>query len=67
MRHESFDLESAFRTATGPVSKLASPKALGDCYLVAVSRLAEATLVAFDRGLASTCKKARQPLTLLET
>jgi predicted nucleic acid-binding protein len=42
-------------------------KALGDCYLFAVSRIADATLVTFDRGLASTCRKARQPVALLET
>ena len=65
MRLESSDLEAAFRTATRAVSRMASPKALGDCYLMAVSRINDATLVTFDRGLASECRKARQPVVLL--
>lgn len=67
MRLDSFDLEAAFRAATEPVSKQSSPKALGDCYLLAASNVADATLVTFDRGLASACKKASQPVKLLET
>jgi hypothetical protein len=31
---------------------------VADCYLLAVSRIADATLLTFDRGLASTCRKA---------
>jgi hypothetical protein len=41
-------------------------KALGDCYLLAVSHVMDATLVTFDQGLASACRKARQPVRLLE-
>ena len=37
-----------------------------DCYLLAVSQGTDATLVTFDRGLASACHKARQRVTLLE-
>jgi toxin-antitoxin system PIN domain toxin len=65
IRHEAFDLDAAFRTATRPVSRLSSPKALGDCYLLAVSRVTDATLVTFDRGLASACQRARQRVALL--
>ena len=64
-RQEPFELDAAFRAATRPVSRLSSPKALGDCYLLAVSQVADATLVTFDRGLASACQKARQPVALL--
>jgi len=67
IRQESFELDAAFRAATRSVSRLSSPKALGDCYLLAVSQVTEATLVTIDRGLASACRKARQPVTLLDT
>jgi predicted nucleic acid-binding protein len=67
LRQESFGLDAAFRASTRPVSRLVSPKALGDCYLLAVGQIAKATLVTFDHGLASACRKARQPVTLLET
>jgi predicted nucleic acid-binding protein len=64
-RQEAFELDVAFRAASRPVSRLSSPKALGDCYLLAISQVADATLVTFDRGLASACRKARQRVTLL--
>ena len=67
LRQESFELDAAFRAATRSFSRLSSPKALGDCYLLAVSQITAATLVTFDHGLASVCRKARQPVTLLET
>jgi len=67
IRQEPFELDSAFRAATRSFSRLSSPKVLGDCYLLAVSQTTEATLVTFDRGLASACRKARQPVVLLET
>jgi predicted nucleic acid-binding protein len=66
IRQEAYELDVAFRTATRPVSRLSSPKALGDCYLLAVSQVTDATLVTFDQGLASACRKARQPVKLLE-
>ena len=66
IRQESLDLDAAFRAATRSVSRVPSPKALGDSYLLAVSQTAEATLVTFDRGLATACRKARQPVALLE-
>jgi toxin-antitoxin system PIN domain toxin len=66
IRPGPFELDAAFRAATRSVSRLSSPKALGDCYLLAVSQVTDATLVTFDRGLASACQKARQRVTLLE-
>jgi hypothetical protein len=66
IQQEAFELDVHFRAATRSVSRLSSPKALGDCYLIAVSQVADATLVTFDRGLASACQKARQPVMLLE-
>ena len=65
IRQEAFEIDMAFRAATRPVSRLSSPKALGDCYLLAVSRVTDGTLVTFDRGLASACQKARQRVALL--
>jgi toxin-antitoxin system PIN domain toxin len=67
MRQETLELDAAFRDAARPFSRQASPKALGDCYLLAVSRITNATLVTLDRGLASACEKARQRVTLLES
>jgi len=66
IRQEPFELDVAFRSATRSVSRLSSPKALGDCYLLAVSQVTDSTLVTFDRGLGSMCRKARQRVTLLE-
>lgn len=66
IRPEPFELDAAFRAATRSVSRLASPKALGACYLFAVCQVTGATLVTFDRGLESMCRKAHQRVTLLE-
>ncbi len=66
IRQESLDLNLAFRTATLPFSRQSSPKAIGDCYLLAVSQVSHATLVTFDRGLATACRKAGQAVNLLE-
>jgi toxin-antitoxin system PIN domain toxin len=66
MRRETLELDAAFREATRPFSRQASPKALGDCYLLAVSQSTNATLVTLDRGLASACQKAHQLVALLE-
>ena len=65
IRKEGVDLDEAFRAATRPFFRLSSPKALGDCYLLAVSQITDATLVTFDQGLASACRKARQPVLLM--
>jgi predicted nucleic acid-binding protein len=65
IQREAFELDAAFRAATRPVSRLSSPKALGDCYRLAVSQVTNATLVTFDRGLASACRKAHRRVTLL--
>jgi uncharacterized protein len=62
---EALELDPAFRAASRPFSRLSSPKVLGDCYLLAVSQIANATLVTYDRGLASACQKARQRVALL--
>jgi toxin-antitoxin system PIN domain toxin len=66
IRPETPELDVAFRTATRPFSRQSSPKALGDCYLLAASQSANATLATFDRGLASACQKAGQRVILLE-
>jgi len=66
LRPESGELDAAFRSATRPVIRQSSPKALGDFYLLAFSRVAGAKLVTFDQALASACEKAGQPVVLLE-
>jgi predicted nucleic acid-binding protein len=65
-QQDAFELDAAFRAATRPFSRLSSPKALGDCYLLAVSQVTKAMLVTFDHGLAVACRKAGQRVTLLE-
>ena len=65
MHQELFGIDAAFRAASRPVSRSSSPKALGDCYLLAVAQVANATLVTFDRALAVACQKARQRVVLL--
>jgi uncharacterized protein len=67
IRLEPFDLDVRFRAATRPVSRLSSPKALGDCYLLATCQAMDLTLVTFDWGLAAACLKARHKVTLLES
>lgn len=67
IRPEAFEVDVAFRAATRPAFTQSSPKVLGDSYLLAVSQVTQANLVTFDRGLASACRKARQPFTLLES
>ncbi len=49
MRQEPLELDAAFREATRPYSRQSSPKVLGDCYLLAVSESADATLVTLDQ------------------
>lgn len=66
IRHDSFGLDDVFRAVTRPVSSHASPKAIGDCYLLAMAQVTNTTLVTFDRGLASACRKARHPVMLLD-
>ena len=67
VRQESVDFDDVFRTLCRSVWNSASPKALADRYLLAVSQSVNATLVTFDRGLASICNDVRQPVQLLET
>ena len=64
-RQDAFEQDAAFRAATRPFSRLSSPKALGDCYLLAISQVTNSTLVTFDQGLAVACRKAGQHVTLL--
>jgi hypothetical protein len=49
IRQEAVELDAAFRAATRPFSRLSSPKALGDRYLLAVSEVTDSTLVTSDR------------------
>lgn len=66
IRQEPSDIDAAFRAATRPFSRLSSPKALGDCFLMAMSQATDSTLVTLDRGLASACRKVGHPVTLLD-
>ena len=65
IQREAPELDVFFRAATRPFLRLSSPKALGDSYLLAASQSTNATLVTFDRALASACTRARHRATLL--
>ena len=67
IRQEPLEVNTALRSATRPFSRLSSPRVIGDCYLMAVAGAVHSTLVTFDRGLANACRKAGQPVTLLES
>jgi toxin-antitoxin system PIN domain toxin len=66
MRGEPAGFDGILRASTRPVAKLASPKALGDCYLIAASQSLDATLVTFDKALAAACHTMNLPATLLD-
>jgi hypothetical protein len=65
IRQEPLELNAAFRAATLSISRLSSSKAIGDCYLLAVSQVMDATLVTFDGALASAGRKAGTAVVLL--
>jgi hypothetical protein len=64
-RWEPVELDALFRQATIPVSRTPAPKALGDCYLLALSQAAGASLVTFDGALASLADKTHHKVILL--
>jgi uncharacterized protein len=64
-RHEPPEAASLFRLATSGFSRTSAPKALGDCYLLALSQAANATLVTFDKGLSNLAGKIGHHALLL--
>jgi hypothetical protein len=50
-------LDSAFREATAPFAAKPASKWVGDCYLLACSKMSGATLVTFDRALLGAAGK----------
>ena len=64
--HEPAEVDTLFRLTTAPASRHSSPKLLGDCYLLAVSHAADATLVTFDAGLKRLASKIHYDVLLLE-
>lgn len=67
MRAEPAALDEILRASTRAVAKLSSPKALGDCYLMAAGQSLGAALVTFDKALAAACNKAGHPAVLLDS
>ena len=65
-RHEPAKVESLFRHASGRFSQTSAPKALGDCFLLAMSEASDATLVTFDAGLAQLADKLNRPAVPLK-
>ena len=64
--HDSAAVDIMFRRATAHVSETSAPKALGDCYLLALSLASQAELVTLDRGLAQLAGRMDQEAVLLE-
>jgi len=64
-RHEPAEVDEWFRLATSAFSPTSAPKALGDCYLLALSQAAHATLVTFDKGLSKLAVKRNHDALLL--
>ena len=64
--HELAEVDSLFRLTTAPMARQSSPKALGDCYLLAVSQAAQASLVTFDVGLGRLAAKLHYDVLVLE-
>jgi toxin-antitoxin system PIN domain toxin len=64
-RREPPEMDELFRHASAPFSTKAAPKALGDCYLLAISQGLQARLVTFDGGLANLAEKASASPVLL--
>jgi hypothetical protein len=58
-------VDALFRLTTEPVARTSSPKALGDCYLLAISQAAQAKLVTYDAGLARLAKRLHFDVVLL--
>ena len=54
---EPQSMDEAFRIATATFDAEAASKWIGDCYLLAFAHGSSATLVTFDKGLASLAKK----------
>jgi predicted nucleic acid-binding protein len=51
---------------TAPPAGVSAPKAMGDCYLLALSQATGSTLVTFDAGLAALARKAHLDVVLLD-
>jgi uncharacterized protein len=64
-RHEPPEAGGLFRNATSGFSRTSAPKALGDCYLLALSQAAHATLVTFDKGLSNLAGRISHDALLL--
>jgi hypothetical protein len=64
-RHEPAEVEVLFRQATAHFSRSSAPKALGDCYLLALGQALHATLVTLDGAVSDLAGKLDQDAILL--
>ena len=60
-------VETLLRQAAAPSAKLQATKAVADCYLVAFAEASGTHVVTFDKGLASTARFRRVPVTTLRS
>lgn len=65
MRREPGDVDGSFRRVTTPLLRQSSPKAVGDCYLLALAQTCSATVVTLDGGLFGLGTKMSQEVLLL--
>lgn len=64
-RREPAEVDDLFRQATARLPQSSSPKALGDCYLLAMSEASNAILVTLDRGLSQIAGESDREVILL--
>ena len=62
---EAPEVDDLFRQTTAPFLKLASPKILGDCYLLAFAHASGSVMVTFDDGLSRLAQRLKFPSILL--
>jgi predicted nucleic acid-binding protein len=59
---EPWGFDAAFREALAPFAARAASKWVGDCYLLAFSKMSEAALVTFDKALRDGARKLGHPV-----
>ena len=65
IRREPVEVDDLFRRATAAFSSESAPKALGDCYLVALGQALNAIVVTLDRGLSKQAIRLKHEVKLL--
>jgi uncharacterized protein len=65
MTREPAEVDDLFRHSTAAFAQKSSPKALGDCYLLAFARALRSTIVTLDGGMCDSARRLKQEAILL--